>query len=127
MSEPKASDDQALKRLSTRLDALAASSQRTPRRFDVEGGAGAGYRLIAELIGGVLVGLGLGWVLDRFAGTSPFGLIGGVLIGSGLSIFVVVRSAGRMSNAAKAGAEPPAPPVSADVEGKGFGSTGADE
>jgi ATP synthase protein I len=91
--------DEALQRLNARIDALAASAQRTPRRID--DGSGAGYKVIGELVGGVIAGLGLGWTLDRLAGTSPLGLIGGLLIGTGASVFLVVRSAGRMSAAIK--------------------------
>ncbi len=94
--------DEAFRRLDRRLDALAASSRREPREFGAEGGAGAGYRMLGELVGGVLAGLGLGWLFDRVAGTAPFGLIGGVLAGMAGSIFLVVRSAGRMSRAAQA-------------------------
>lgn len=101
MPEPHDPRDEALKRLDERLDALAATTRREPRRFEMEG-AGAGYRMIAELIGGVLAGLGLGWLFDRMTGASPIGLILGVLIGAAASVFLVVRSAGRMSAALEA-------------------------
>ncbi|MDP3748792.1 MAG: AtpZ/AtpI family protein, partial [Phenylobacterium sp.] len=73
-----------------------------------------GYRFIGEVVGGVLMGVGLGWLLDRYAGTSPFGMVGGLLIGSGLSIFVAVRTATRNTKDAMAKAGPP--PVVADDE-----------
>lgn len=74
-----------------------------------------GYRFVGEVVGGVLMGTGLGWLLDHFAGTSPLGLIGGLLIGSGLSIFVAVRTASRMTRdeLAKAG---PLPGVADDED-----------
>ena len=102
MSEPSPPRDEALKRFDERYDALAASSRRPRRRFGSDEGAGAGYTLIGELVGGVLTGLGLGWLLDRVAGTAPFGLIGGMLIGTVASIYLVVRSAGRMAASAPA-------------------------
>ena len=71
--------------------------------------------MIGELIGGVLAGLGLGWLLDRIAGTAPFGLIGGVLIGTGASIFMIARSAGRMAKAAEARTGP-APALASDED-----------
>ena len=110
--------DEALKRFDDRYDALAASQQRVSKGHEMESGAGAGYRLIGELIGGVLTGLGLGWVVDRFAGTTPWGLIGGMLIGTGVAIFIVVRSAGRMSGAAAtpAGSIPPVAPALDDQD-----------
>lgn len=122
MAKPDEPREEALKRLDERLDALAETQKRKPLiRFDSEGSS-AGYRLIGELIGGVLGGLGFGWLFDQLVGTSPWGMIGGVLIGSGVSVFVIARSAGRMSKAANAGAAV-APPVldeDDDEDGPGF-------
>ncbi len=111
--------DEAFRRLDQRLDELATSQRREPKAFGSEGGAGAGYRLIGELIGGMLGGLGLGWLLDRIAGTAPLGLIGGLLIGTGAAVFLVARSAGRMATAeARTGTVPLA--VSEDEDGNGL-------
>ena len=49
------------------------------------------------MIGGVLGGIGLGWLVDHFAHTSPWGLVSGLLIGAGLSIVSTVRTASRLS------------------------------
>jgi ATP synthase protein I len=70
-----------------------------------------GYRFVGEVVGGVLMGAGLGWLLDRYAGTQPLGLISGLLIGTGLSIFVAVKTAARMTKieSAKVGQAPTAP------------------
>lgn len=70
-----------------------------------------GYRFVGEVVGGVLMGAGLGWLLDRYAGTSPLGLISGLLIGTGLSIFVAVKTATRATEnqSAKAGPQPSLP------------------
>jgi ATP synthase protein I len=74
-----------------------------------------GYRLVAELVSGVLGGLGLGWLADHFVGTSPFGLIVGGLGGAIASIVLVVWSASRMtSDQARPGA--PADPAPLDDE-----------
>jgi len=125
MAEPQEPREEALKRLGERLDALAEAQVRKPlMRFDA-GGSGAGYRMIGELIGGVLGGLGFGWLLDRLAGTEPWGMIGGVLVGSGAAVFAIARSAGRASKAVetKAGAAA-APPVFEDDDEDGPGLTG---
>jgi ATP synthase protein I len=70
-----------------------------------------GYRFIGEVVGGVLMGAGFGWLLDRFAGTGPFGLVFGLLAGTGISIFVAVRSATKATNeeTAKVGRLPSVP------------------
>ena len=88
--------EEALKRLGERLGAVEAA--RTQEQSgDAHLAMAQGYRFLGEVVGGVLGGAGLGWLLDRFAGTGPFGLIGGLLVGTGLSIFVAVRSAARIT------------------------------
>ena len=117
MADPKGPPrDEALKRFDERYETLAAAQASAPKGLGMESGASAGYRLIGELIGGVLTGLGLGWAVDRFAGTSPIGLIAGVLIGTGVAIFMAVRTAGRMSGAAAAQAATP-PEAQCDKDG----------
>jgi ATP synthase protein I len=88
--------------LDKRIDAFEAKRTADKPRSMGDHGSGDGYRLLADLIGGILGGLGFGWLFDRFAHTGPFGLIGGMLIGTGMSVYLVVRSAGRMSKAAAA-------------------------
>ena len=105
MPEPEDLRPDALERLDERLEAFKTRHERKPYRWDDT--SSAGYRLVAELIGGVLAGLGFGWLSDRFLGTSPWGLIIGVLLGAGVSVFAVVRTAGRMSDAAKQGVVAP--------------------
>ena len=110
--------EEALKRLDERLDAFAEQQKRRPMRFDSEG-SGAGYRLIGELIGGVLGGLGLGWIVDRLAGTGPWGSLIGLLVGAGIAVFTVARSAGRMSKAAEAKGCATAAPADEDDDDDG--------
>jgi len=50
--------------------------------------------LLGPMIAGIVVGVGLGWFLDRVAGTSPWGLIVGLLLGFGAGVLNVLRSAG---------------------------------
>ena len=110
MSNPDPKRDKALDSLDKRLQAFETKRAGSGSLLN-ESGISEGYRLLSALLGGVLGGLGLGWFLDRFAHTAPFGLIGGLLIGTGLGIYSVVRVAGRMSDqaAAKTGPAPPAP------------------
>lgn len=53
-----------------------------------------GSRVLAELIGGIGGGAFVGWVIDHFAGTSPWGL----LVVMALGIFIAFRNIIRNSN-----------------------------
>ena len=53
-----------------------------------------GNRVLAELIGGIGGGAFLGWVVDHFAGTSPWGLLVMMFLG----IIVSFRNIIRISN-----------------------------
>ncbi|MGI9169824.1 MAG: AtpZ/AtpI family protein [Caulobacteraceae bacterium] len=72
------------------------------------------------MLGGVLGGLGIGWLVDRFAHTGPWGVLGGLLIGAGVSVYATVQTASAISaRSAERGAEKtlgPAPAVPDDDE-----------
>jgi ATP synthase protein I len=53
-----------------------------------------GFRLSSELVAGVVVGAAIGWGVDRWLSTSPFGLIVFLLLGFTAGVVNVVRSAG---------------------------------
>lgn len=107
MPETDRPQDEALKSLDARLAAFEAKRQ---PKAGGDGAAqramGQGYRFLAEVVGGVLGGLGFGWLFDRFVHTAPFGLIGGMLIGIGVSTFVAIRGAGAWATKEQAGAAP---------------------
>lgn len=99
---PKADDprEEAIRRLDERADALEARTSRNVPDYGSKAVA-QGSQLVAGLIGGPLVGLGFGWGFDFLAHTAPWGLIVGLLIGFTASIFLALRSARKMSEAAK--------------------------
>jgi ATP synthase protein I len=105
-NEPNAEASSLDKRL-----AAAEAAQARRASGDSHRAMAQGYRFIGEVVGGVLMGAGFGWLLDRFAGTGPFGLVLGLLAGTGISIFVAVRSAAKMTKDAteKAGPLPRVP------------------
>jgi ATP synthase protein I len=57
-------------------------------------GYARGFRLSSELVGGVLVGAGLGWLIDRLLGISPWGFIVFILLGFAAGVLNVMRTAG---------------------------------
>ena len=92
--------DNDLERRRRDLEATLAA-RRPEKRARGEGtnsegvaGFGQALKLSSEFIAGIVVGAGLGWVIDRVAGTSPWGLIVFVLLGFGAGVLNVLRSAG---------------------------------
>ncbi|ESY69898.1 AtpZ/AtpI family protein [Mesorhizobium opportunistum] len=97
--EPDIRDDDLERR---RRELEASLATRLPNRLegkdDAKAGSAAGYgqavKLSSEFIAGVVVGAGIGWIIDRMAGTSPWGLIVFLLLGFGAGVLNVMRSAG---------------------------------
>jgi ATP synthase protein I len=69
-------------------------------------GYARGFRLSSELVAGVLVGAGLGWLIDRWLGISPWGLIIFLLLGFAAGVLNVMRSAGVVAGPARGGDGP---------------------
>jgi ATP synthase protein I len=95
--------------LARRLDRLSRTLDEESRERHSAGPAGqpkagggkSGYafafRMASEFVAGVLVGAGIGWLLDRAAGTSPWGLIVFLLLGFAAGVFNVVRASGEFA------------------------------
>ena len=88
-----------LQRLNEGLGHLRARNGRPSNspgadRATTASGYAKGFRLSSELVGGVLVGAGLGWLIDRLLGISPWGFIVFLLLGFVAGVLNVMRSAG---------------------------------
>jgi ATP synthase protein I len=70
------------------------SSDAPDNRAATASGYARGFRLSSELVGGVALGAGLGWLVDRGLGIKPWGLIVFVLLGFAAGVLNVMRSAG---------------------------------
>ncbi len=87
-----------------RLDALegklaTAENRRKPPPEDQQGrgkAMGQALRLSTELVAGVVIGGGIGWVLDRLFGTAPFGMVVFLVLGAAAGIMNVMRTAKSM-------------------------------
>ena len=93
--------DDDLERRRRNLEASLATRQ-PDRREGKEGAGGAtGYgqamKLSSEFIAGIAVGAGLGWMIDRLAGTSPWGLVVFLLLGFAAGVLNVLRSVGKVA------------------------------
>lgn len=99
-SEPTERDpvgeDARIESLERRLQ--AAKEREAERTGSSQQGADANYRLgnrvLAELLGGIIGGLAIGWVIDLFAGTRPWGLLVMLFLG----IIVAFRNIIRISS-----------------------------
>ena len=96
-------DEAALSARLRRLgEGLGQARERSAEPSDEAGGDRAttasgyakGFRLSSELVAGVLVGAGLGWLIDRLLGISPWGFIIFLLLGFAAGVLNVMRSAG---------------------------------
>lgn len=88
----KSSDQDELNDLDKRLKAIEARKRKPA--FDASGevGANQGYQALGELLGGILGGLGLGWLSDQYLHTRPFGVIIGAILGMIVAVYAIVRS-----------------------------------
>jgi ATP synthase protein I len=93
--------DDDLERRRRNLEASLAT--RRPDRQERGEGAGgvSGYgqamKLSSEFIAGIAVGAGLGWGVDKLAGTSPWGLVVLLLLGFVAGVLNVLRSVGKVA------------------------------
>lgn len=79
--------------------------------------ANQAWKIVADLFGGVFLGLAVGFGADWLFGTRPWGIIGGVLLGFALSIYMARRTADRlMAQAKAAGVEPKSIPFDDEDE-----------
>ncbi len=67
-------DDDKLQQLKERID-TAEISNSPPSNQKKENGAGFGFKISTEIIAALVVGVGIGLIVDKYLGTKPFGLI----------------------------------------------------
>lgn len=78
-----------------------ALGQREPPRKDAEKvnqdtatGFGRALKMSSEFVAGILVGAGLGYLVDIIAGTAPWGMIVFLMLGFAAGVLNVMRAAG---------------------------------
>ena len=67
-------DEDKLKELKDRIE-TAKSSNTLNTKKNKESGAGFGFKISTEIIAALVVGVGIGLIVDKYLGTKPFGLI----------------------------------------------------
>ena len=60
-------------------------------------GMSRGFRLASEFVAAILVGAGLGWIIDSFLPTRPWGTIILLLLGFAAGVLNVVRTTATMN------------------------------
>jgi ATP synthase protein I len=86
-----------LKRLGERLEqshASRTSDGSASRPATDHSGFARGFRLSSELVAGVLVGAGIGWLIDKGLGTLPWGMFVFAMLGFTAGVLNVMRQAG---------------------------------
>ena len=63
-----------LKQLKERID-TAKTSNTPPQKQKKQSGAGFGFKISTEIIAALVVGVGIGLIVDKYLSTKPFGLI----------------------------------------------------
>lgn len=87
-------EDARLSRLNARLDAARqqeAARKPAPDREKSDASYRLGNRVLAELLGGLAGGAFIGWVIDQFAGTRPWGLLVMLFVGMGVAFRNIIR------------------------------------
>lgn len=118
MSQEPESREEAIARLQKSASDL--ETRTTPKiSHEIAGqkAAGQAWKIIADLFGGVFVGLAIGFGIDHFAGTTPVGIIGGVLLGFAISVWMAWRTAQRLMAEANKHGEPQSVPFDDEDEG----------
>lgn len=92
-------DDPRLTALDERLrlargQEAARTGQGTGQASTPERGYSQGNRVISALIGSLVGSALIGWVVDRFAGTAPWGLIVMLFLGIGVAFRQIIRISG---------------------------------
>ena len=67
-------DDDKLQNLKERIDAAETTNSPPPNKKK-QSGAGFGFKISTEIIAALVVGVGIGLIVDKYLGTKPFGLI----------------------------------------------------
>ncbi len=91
-------EDSRLSTLEERLQKAEADEvERTGRSAPPESDAGyqMGSKVLSGLLGGIVGGLFIGWVVDQFFATSPWGLLGFLFLGIGVAFANIIKLSSR--------------------------------
>lgn len=84
--------DTRLKALREERDSAEQADNQVPK--NAMSGLGAAFRVGTELVGALIVGVGIGYLLDQWLGTTPWLLVVFFFLGSGAGVLNVYRAVG---------------------------------
>lgn len=94
-----------LRQLEQRIDALKEAQAPAPETQDHYTAAQTGWRMVTELVAGLLIGFGIGYGLDAIFGTLPIFTVLFVFAGFAAGIKVMIRTASELQSPDAPGAE----------------------
>ncbi len=103
MSEP--SEKERLKALEARIDAAKQGQAPKPHMEEHYSQAQLAWRMVIELVAGLVIGFGMGYGLDALLGTQPILMIVFLLLGFIAGVKTMIRSAKEVQKRAMDAAE----------------------
>ena len=91
MSDPDQSE--RLAQLEAKIDAAKKATAPKPPVEDHYSQANIAWRMVIELVAGLMIGFGIGYGLDRLFGTLPIFLVLFILLGFAAGVRVMLRTA----------------------------------
>lgn len=91
-------DKEGLKALDDRIAALKETQLPEAREDEHYSQAHLGWRMVIELVAGILIGFGIGYGLDWVFGTLPLFLVLFILLGLAAGIKTMMRTAGEIQD-----------------------------
>lgn len=108
-----------LKKLEERIDTFKQGQEPAPKTVEHYSAAHVGWRMVTELVAGLLIGFGIGYGLDAIFGTIPIFTVLFIFAGFAAGVKVMIKTAGELQEAAQAasGDTPEIPPADEKKEG----------
>ena len=89
--------DDLAKRLHKAHQSELGSARKAPKLQNESSGLGQAFRISTEMISALLVGVGMGWTLDRAFDTKPVMMVICIFLGGAAGLLNVYKTAMRMA------------------------------
>jgi ATP synthase protein I len=90
---PEPDDLNRLRELEAKIARVKAAHEPAPPKQETHVLAQHGWRMVTELVAGLMIGFSIGWGLDAAFGTRPLFLVLFVLLGLAAGVRVMLRTA----------------------------------